>query len=450
MSKIKILSCIILLVFLGLLGTSLNAQEEETNTPISIEDIKAKAEATDENVSTLLNDVAGLKKIKISGYMQVEFNKSENNAGFGLNPYDSSNATKNAYSDVIKERFRIRRARVKTTFDAGLTQFVLQGDFSNTGFELKDAFMKFTEPWTKYISFQAGVFNRPVYEIEYSSSQRESMERSRVVQNLYPKERDLGAMITVSPDDWFKFQLAAFNNTFKGDLSQFIPNFGGEPFYYMARLTKEFAIPDLGIGIDIGAHVRIGNVVANTNKVIDSDKNKNTKTDINKGDRIGKNWFGFEAQLYFDLPMGFGSGKLLAEYIMGSNVDELTAYPVIDTTTALHAAASAIRKRDFSGFYVMLVKNITDEFQFAVKYDSYNPNTKIVAGDIIDAADLGYSTFGIGIHNYTFDNCRISVWYDINKRVTSSNNIGTVDKPKLLLPDSPSDNLLTVRFQYKF
>ena len=44
---------------------------------------------------------------------------------------------------------------------------------------LKDAYLVLNDRWTKAFSLTAGKFNRPNYEVEYSSSQRELPERSK-------------------------------------------------------------------------------------------------------------------------------------------------------------------------------------------------------------------------------------------------------------------------------
>ena len=422
--------------FLIMNFTPSKGQESGETKEISTTELKDRLDGIDENVTGLLNDLAGLKKIKISGYMQIQFEKTESNKGFDLgggnysiDPYDSSEHN-------VQGRFRVRRSRLKTAYNAGLTQFVLECDFSNEKFTLKDAYINFMEPWTKYFSMTVGVFKRPNYEVEYSSSQRESMERSAVVRKLYPDERDLGAMLTFSPEDWFKLQIAGFNNTYNGDLKQFWPNFNSAPLYYMFRLTKELMFSNLGLSVDLGVHARIGDLVANTDKVIQSENN-NTIIDsasVKKGDKIGRNWFGVEAQIYYDF---LGGMKILGEYITGTNTDE---------AIAATSAATPIRMRNFSGFYIMLVKNISTEWQFVAKYDSYNPNTKIVKTDINSTSDLPVSTLGFGIHNYTFDNIRISLWYDMNATATNDNLV----KGKPLLEKDPVDNFLILRFQYKF
>lgn len=428
---------VLLILAIMIAGCLPSMAQEETKT--STEELKGKVDGIDENVTTLLTDVASLKKLKISGYFQFQFEKTEAMNGFGITPYDSS--------DKYQSRFRIRRGRVKVTYDAGLSQFVFQGDFTTgastpgtgaagVGFELKDFYLNLTDPWTNMFDLTAGLFNRPTYEVEYSSSVREAPERSKICGVLYPKERDMGLMITAHPEDWFKLQLAAFNNTFKGAVAQPDPGFRDDVVYYMARITKQFNIME-GLDIDLGAHGRFGQVRSNSRMFIPSDvpsKAANSKLDSsasNYGLNLSKSWFGGEMQLYWDAPL-IGGTKLLAEYLTGSLVDELPL-----NTTAL--ASRKIRKRDLSGFYAMLVKNIGSEWQLAARYDQYNPNTKI-SKDLADvAADLATTTVGFGIHNYTFSNIRITLWYDM---ITSATNS--------IIKTDPKDNLMTLRFQYKF
>jgi hypothetical protein len=317
-------------------------------------------------------------------------------------------------------------------YNAGLAQIVAQVDITNEKLELKDAFISFTEPWLKYFTLRTGIFYRPNYEVESSPSVLESIDRSNVIRKLYPGERDLGAMLIVKPENLFSLQLAAFNNTYKGFSAQYWPNFNSEPFYYMARLTKDFMLKDLGLGFNLGVHARIGNVLSNTNKIIESENN-NTKIDttsIKKGDKISRNWYGIEAQVYYDFLAGT---KLACEYIFGTGIDEES----LDNSAS---APSPIRKRDFNGFYVMLAQGITKEWQIAGKYETYNPNTSIAVNNINNKNELTFNTIGLGINNFSFDNIRLTLWYDIN-RTSTNNNVLTTD---------PVDNLLYLRFQFKY
>jgi len=384
-------------------------------TAQTVEEVNDRVNGIDENVATLLTDVSGLKKLKLSGYIQFNYENSEK--AFGVSPYDAT--------DTINQRFRMRRTRLKATYNAGLTQYVLQADFSNAGFGLKDAYMKITDPWTKQFSLQAGVFNRPNYEVEYSSSVRESMERSSVIKACYADERDLGAMLIYSPKDLFTLQVAAFSNTFKGPYKQPQQISGDFPLYYMARITKELILGD--VGLDLGIHARIGSFGANSTQVIESDQPTKTTTFTTAaiGDPMSRTWFGGEFQLYYDF---LGGMKLFGEYIMGSDINELST------------TGGPIRQRDFNGYYIYLVKNIGSQWQFAAKYDAYDPNTAIADADIDNKSDLAVSTLGIGLHNYTFDKVRISLWYDVNSTQTHD----------VVMTEDPADNLFTLRLQYKF
>ena len=395
---------------------ALDATDEELKK--KVEEMKSQLEGLDEAIKELQTDRDALKKIKVSGYLQINFEKSESVNGLSVDPYDAK--------DFVKSRFRVRRSRIKIMYDGGSTSMVVQGDYSNSGFSLKDAYLDFAEQSLKIFSFRFGVFNRPNYEVEYSSSQRESPERSRVIGALYPGERDLGVMVTMAPEDLFKLQLAAFNNTFAGTFSQNNPNFSSEPLYFMARVTKALNLGD--VGIDFGVHGRFGSVRANSARLLESDVATNGAADttsIKVGDAVSRNWFGAEVQLYYDF---LGGMKLLAEYITGSDVNVLSATP------------GAIRKRDFNGYYAMLVKSLGDEFQFAVKYDSYNPNSKISSDVINSTSELAINTIGLGLHNYSFPNVRLTLWYD---------NVTTKTNDRILKED-PKDNLLTFRAQYKF
>jgi hypothetical protein len=416
------------IVFLASIHCLLEAQESK----MTFDEIKAKVEGIDKNVNSILNDISGMKKLKISGFLHFQFEKTESGKGldlgnnnYTLNPYDSTDSK-------IQSRFRLRRNFVKIEYNAGLAQIVAQVDFTNERLDLKEAYINITDPWLKYFTLRTGIFYRPNYEVESSPSILESIDRSNIVRKLYPGERDLGAMLIIKPEKLFSLQVAAFNNTYKGYSAQYWPNFNSEPFYYMARLTKDFMLKDLGLGFNIGVHARIGNILANTNKIIESENNstKIDTTSIKKGDKIGRKWYGIEAQVYYDFLAGT---KLAGEYIFGSGIDEES----LDNSAS---APSAIRKRDFSGFYILLAQGITKEWQIVGKYELYNPNTKIAGDDVNNKSDLSFSTLGLGIHNFSFDNIRLTLWYDINNTTTNKN----------VLTNDPIDNFLYLRFQFKY
>ncbi len=420
-----------LLSILTFAGVALGATAKAEESP-TIQEIKDRVDGIDENVSTLLTDVAGLKKLKISGYVQVQFEKTENMKGFSKQPITGSDST-----DVSLSRFNLRRSRMKFNYDAGLTQVVVQGDFSNTGFALKDAYLQITDPWTKFFTLTAGIFNRPNFEVEYSSSQRESMERSQMIQKLYPGERDFGAMITFEKEEIGKLQLAAFNNTIGGTFTagQNLNNYRDFPLYYMARFTRGFELTD-DLVIDLGAHARFGSIPANSLKVVEGATSRYDTTSASLGDAISRTWFGGEMQLYWDF---LGGTKLMGEIIAGNDADYL------GVAGKSAPSSKPVYKRSFLGYYAMLVKNLgfipeLEDFQLAFKYDFYNPNTKIDHEMKTSTSELESTWIGFGLHNYSFQNIRLSLWYDMKK----------VKEQDKILKTAPIDNQLTLRLQYKF
>jgi hypothetical protein len=72
----------------------------------------------------------------------------------------------------------------------------LQPDFSTGNLALKDAYtvVKFTKI-KKPVTLWIGQMNRPNYDVEYSSSSRELLERAKVTTTIYPGEREIGAKL---------------------------------------------------------------------------------------------------------------------------------------------------------------------------------------------------------------------------------------------------------------
>ena len=149
-------------------------------------------ESLNESYLETKSTVDKLAKIKVSGYIQAQWQYADSNgqpsiAGGNFRP-------------PTKQRFQLRRGRLKTPYEAATSKYVLQFDVAQTGLAIKDAYATIIEPWLKTFSATMGVFDRPFgFEISYSSSSRESPERSRVFQTLFPGERDLGAKLEIAP-----------------------------------------------------------------------------------------------------------------------------------------------------------------------------------------------------------------------------------------------------------
>ncbi len=402
----NILLTVGLILTMVVLSTGILAQnqmeefkKEQDTLKESVGTLRDKVSGVEERIATAEGDLAKLTKIKLSGYIQSQFLH-----------YEASNA----YPSNV---FMLRRVRIKFQYEPlnGVV-FVLQPDFVPGNFTLKDAYVQLNDRWLKTFSLWAGKFNRPNYEVEYSSSSREVPERSRVIRAIYPDERATGAKLEIAPPGIpFKVQLALFNgndgltiNDAAGNNINPLNNDFDNHKDVMGRVTYTFKLGQIG-ALGIGAHGYYGKIKSNALDVLNSDYTYNKTTD-NIGQLIRKNWVGFEAQLYFDF---LGGLALKGEYIFGVNgtpgytaktsvVSPMTSAIRNDTltlttlTTNTTTSRPAI-ERNFCGYYIYLIKNIGKHHQVAARYDYYDPNTKLASDQI------GVAKWDAGIKNATTD-----------------------------------------------
>ncbi|MBP1668766.1 MAG: hypothetical protein H6Q21_1132 [Bacteroidetes bacterium] len=366
---------------------------------------EGKINALDERVLLNEGDLEKLKKIKVSGYIQAQFEAYQG----GLI----------AKENDPKTSFFIRRARIKFTYEAtdGI-RFVLQPDFSTGNLSLKDAYALAYLPKLRSLTLWAGQFNRPNYEVEYSSSQREVTERSRMIRTIYPGEREVGAKLEFNPSEIpLKMQLAVLNGNFKG--TELLDVDSKKDL--MARATYSFALADNRVGIDVGAHGYYGGLMAK-NKYVLNYENGLDSLDTNKGTYLDKKWGGAEFQAFFDW---LGGMSLKGEFIAGRN-----AYPGDSKT-------NPYKTKQFSGYYIYLIKNIGKKNQFATRFDNFDPNTTL-SGDAA-GKDVYYNTFTFAWQYYLNDNIRFTLNYGI-----------PLNEKNATYPEDIKDNTFTIRAQAKF
>jgi hypothetical protein len=441
-------------------------------------------------VEQVQSDVSVMKRLKISGYIQAQYQKIDT---AGIDTYAGGNFLKET-----DNRFAVRRGRIKFAYENQLSQYVLQFDVTEKGLGIKDAYAAFTEPWTKSLSIWTGVFNRPFgNEIEYSSNIRESPERSRITQTLFPGERDLGAKLVFQPwktsrFNYIKFDIGVFNGNG--------PNIETDQYKDMiAHLTLNKTFLDEQLKIGIGASYYNGGI-RQTTKYVYSIGDVTTynaytvgtgiKTDTatayttlkaytadstgKVGDKVKRNYYGLETQLSYDWALGLTSFR--GEYLWGS---QPAANASSSSFTAL--APGDIYVRNFSGYYLNFAQNILQTpLGIVIKYDSYDPNTDISGDEIAQeskhfpqnpvrtvkdasgavtktysapivatgAADVKYTTLGLGLMYRWNSSIRLTAYYDIVKNETTS-HIANASTLKDYSNDR-TDNVITLRFQYKF
>ncbi|MEW6194621.1 MAG: porin [Bacteroidota bacterium] len=424
------------LFFLLVTSVRIVAQEEDTtktNVESKVEEVKGALEGLNESYLETKTIVDALKKIKISGYVQAQYQSAERD---GAASYTGGN-----FGAGIHNRYMVRRGRLKVAYDNDITQYILQIDATEKGLGLKDAYAMFKEPWLRTFGLKAGIFDRPFgFEISYSSSSRESPERSRLFQTLFPGERDLGASLEISqPEGDFSFV------NFKGG---FFAGNGVNPEVdnqkdFIGRLGFSFPFYEENLGIDFGFSTYIGKVKRAEGKTIytvNSASLASTSTEL----WADRKYFGFDLQVYYSLPI-LGGFTLRGELIGGDQAGSSAS----SSTSPTSLFTGDIYQRNFLGYYLMYVQNIGEQNQFVAKYDVYDPNSDVNGNEIgaavaakLGAGDIKYSTLGLGLVHYWDDNIKFIFYYDIVKNETSKNLAGFTEDLK--------DNVFTLRMQYKF
>jgi len=252
------------------------------------------------------------------------------------------------------------------------------------------------------MSVKAGIFDRPFgHEISYSSSTRESPERSRIFQTLFPDERDVGAMLTLqapkdTPLDFLKLEGGMFvGNGIKPQFDNHLDFIGH------LSATKRFDNFEIGGGIScyLGGQLMYDGYdsASGKPKAVPLYEMKDNKWEIKEADYYGKlaprQYIGFDIQasMYND---GIGFTAIRAEYIMGENPGGSSSITLNPTT--IQTGARYIR--NITGGYIILTQDLpTLPFTIVAKYDWYNPNCDISGDDITSATEIALNNIGLGL-----------------------------------------------------
>lgn len=197
------------LITIGLLlPAAMVGAQEQTATPVpqsttqeQLEELQGVVTDPKGEIQTTVSDVKKLNKIKFSGYAQIRYENTQNNAGL---------------VSVNKNSFNVRRIRLKASATpAAHTTAVLEGDFGNTSPSLKSGYiewypmaLKANQSWM----LTAGQVTWPFgFQLAQSSAVRETPEYPQVYQRLFPGEYDRGVQITSPSSKPVWFQLGLFN-----------------------------------------------------------------------------------------------------------------------------------------------------------------------------------------------------------------------------------------------
>lgn len=400
-------------------------------------------EKNEQKLSALEMQVGKMGNLKVSGYIQGQWQWAEQPGVAAFGDGGSFNSSTN-------NRFMIRRGRVKFTYTQGIMQAVIQPDFTEKGVGIKDVYLNVTSK-SKVIGGQVGLFDRPFgYEISYSSSLRESPERSRVFLSLFPGERDMGAMaILRGKSGWlsnFTLNAGLFNGNGVGAETDSQKDFIGRLAY-----LKKYNSAQFGLAFSYYN----GGVLSATDKRYKFEDGVGfVSKSVTAGDYVSRRqYFGGSAQ--YLQQWGAGTTNLRAEVVGGRQpgIKGSNAMPG-GNSFANSKPTDDIYLRDFIGYYAILVQDIgRSKHSVVLKYDYYDPNTQVKGNEIgklagTGAADIAYSTFGVGYLFRWNQSIRLMAYYDMVYNEKSDNLAST--NPLANYASHIKQNVFTMRVQVKF
>jgi hypothetical protein len=432
------------------------------------------------DLGNLRNKYSGLS---FTGYIQTQFQYADT---AGATNFNGGN-----FQPSSNNRFYLRRARIRADYEKRnkdgylKSYFVVQFDGTDRGVNARDMFGRLYE--NKYHNFilTMGLFNRPFgNELQYSSALRESPERGRMSQILMTVERDFGAMVSFAPQDannkwrFLNVDLGIFNgqgltSAGTGNLASSVIGEFDQYKDIIARISLKklplnkaktillsAGISHLNGGWRGGSAYRFTNHTDTAGKQVFSSE-FNTTFINGKTPRI---YTGADFQLVFNRK--HGSFELRAETIFGiqsaaysngngSNSGSTVTPGIAPTKTiGTKTYPDSISVRNFSGAYFYALYKFFDKHQVFVKYDWYDPNTKVAGLDISSArgfskADIRFNTIGLGYIYYFNDNVKL-VLYAENPMNEKTKIIDKQSDRVINYGKDIKDRTYTVRLQFRF
>lgn len=393
------------------------------------------------------------ENLRMSGYIQPQFQVAEAD---GAPSFSGGN-----FSQFSRSRFMLRRARIKIDYILPSklkypnALFSFQIDATERGVIVRDMFLRLFETKRNLFSLTAGLFARPFgYEVNLSSTFRETPERGRMSQILMPSERDIGLMVSHEPQEnkrdrsRFKLDIGFFNGQGLSGTTDFdshkdlISRIFFRPYLTNNKIEFSGGLSYLRGGWKNGTkYVYESGTAANGDKIFVVDS-----SDSNLGKSSPRHYYGADAQ--FKLKHKWGETEWRAEYWFGTQPGTSGSTSNPGTLPTSNGNPVPTYVRHFDGVFLLFLQNIINiKHQLMLKYDWYDPNIKVKdlelgkAGTNLTIADVKFSTLGIGYSYHINPQTKIIVYYDIvNNEHTQLAGYNT----------DLRDNILTCRIQFRF
>jgi hypothetical protein len=334
------------------------AEEGEAVDPAVLQ---GKIESLTEQYAETKVDVASLKHLKFSGYVQGRFSWQENAV------YQNGAPS--------RDNVYVRRARLKAAYTSDVGQLVFQLDAAPGATVLKEAYARVNLP--AKVTVDAGLLLLPFgYEVGVvSSSGLDLLERSSASGRWVKGEYDMGVAVTA--------RYGHFN--FRGGV------FNGNGVDGKAGADNDQLKDVIGrLGVDYG--VVTGGVSGWYGKTRDYTVEPDKAYDRTR--------LGVDVQVFLDL-LPIGGTAVKAEYIMGTTA----------IGTGAGGAGDALGVKGY-GWYGTLLQSVGLADQVAVRFQQYTPDKDL---DLAAAGNTGKvkrtDEIAVAYHHYFGDTIKLSAVY---------------------------------------
>jgi len=431
----------------------LSAQTDTISLKTEIKQIK-------EDVEKNLIQIKKLQKLKISGYIQGQFEVGQEFATTKVGNPTSYNKNRDGKSGDFF-RFGIRRGRIKIAWEETWCNATFQINLTEKGITINELCFKVSEPWLKVASLTVGIFDRPFGdEISYSSHRRESPEMTVYNQALFPDEKDLGAMITLaapkgSKPEGLRLEAGAFCGN-----GITLPDNGKMDFIGHLKYDTKWKNYTFGIGTSIYyGTVRNRDTMLYTIKNVDG-VHKWIGREVAPFKKNVRQYYGFDAQ--FSAQTSWGITNIRGEVLWGTQPStsgdfSSPKWNLWQTgTSLLQYSADFNHIRKFWGAHIYFVQDIyKTPLTVVLKYAYLNPNTQLKDKEILSKTDLPYHYFGAGVLVKCTSYLTVLCFYELPFNSTK-NAIPVPEKPssgKIHIANYQKhveEGVFTCRLQFKF
>jgi hypothetical protein len=380
----------------------------------------------------LNQELSDLKNLKISGYLQAQFQLAEQK---GI-AYPGGN-----FASGVDKRFSMRRARFSVNYETRSMRWVLVTENTERGISLHDVFGVYKIPDAN-MQLTAGLFPRPFgFEQSHSTRNHEGPERARFSTTLLPAEADLGFMLSHTALGPLRLDAGVFNGTATAaDFDSY------KDFVLRASVKEHFGKHSLSGGLSYyaGAVAQGTNYSYELKNVLDVPEFILRDTlDHRKGSALSRRYFGADVQYSFTTSVG--KTTLRAEYVGGQQPGLAGSS---DSPKSSTLPGSDAYLRDFNAFCGYFLQRFgTSPWMLVLKFDWYDPNTAIRGADIgqpgtrTGSSDVKYTSLGLGVNCY-LKNVYFMAYYDF---------ITNEEAPFLSgFAKDIRDNVFTIRTQFQF